>query len=425
MRSMLTAMLMATAVAASALTLQEARDAARENYPLVKDYNLLALTEQYTLENASKAWLPQVSAGLQATWQTDVVAYPDVLKEMLTLRGVEMKGMDKLQYKASVDVRQMIWDGGRVSAQKEIAKAESEEARRANDVELYQLQGRVDQLYFSILLLEEQEATITQTITLLSSNLDKVKSLVRNGAAMQSDADAVEVELLSTQQQLQSVKRSITSYKQILGIYIGQKGDYELEEPIEIAVTPSNEANHRPEYLLMSAREATLDAKLKEIKASCMPQIGAFAQGYYGYPGLNFMDAMMNRKPTLNAIIGISASWNISSFYTKKNRQLTLATAADRIEVAKEKLQFNTDIQADQQRNEISRLREISVTDKDITALRTRVRIASEAKLREGVVEPTDLLLRITEEKNSIIAANMHRIQYLQAIYSLQNILNQ
>ena len=422
---MLTAMLMATAVAASALTLQEARDAARENYPLVKDYNLLALTEQYTLENASKAWLPQVSAGLQATWQTDVVAYPDVLKEMLTLRGVEMKGMDKLQYKASVDVRQMIWDGGRVSAQKEIAKAESEEARRANDVELYQLQGRVDQLYFSILLLEEQEATITQTITLLSSNLDKVKSLVRNGAAMQSDADAVEVELLSTQQQLQSVKRSITSFKQILGIYIGQKGDYELEEPIEIAVTPSNEANHRPEYLLMSAREATLDAKLKEIKASCMPQIGAFAQGYYGYPGLNFMDAMMNRKPTLNAIIGISASWNISSFYTKKNRQLTLATAADRIEVAKEKLQFNTDIQADQQRNEISRLREISVTDKDITALRTRVRIASEAKLREGVVEPTDLLLRITEEKNSIIAANMHRIQYLQAIYSLQNILNQ
>lgn len=425
MRSMLTAMLMATAVAASALTLQEARDAARENYPLVKDYNLLALTEQYTLENASKAWLPQVSAGLQATWQTDVVAYPDVLKEMLTLRGVEMKGMDKLQYKVSVDVRQMIWDGGRVSAQKEIAKAESEETRRANDVELYQLQGRVDQLYFSILLLEEQEATITQTITLLSSNLDKVKSLVRNGAAMQSDADAVEVELLSTQQQLQSVKRSITSFKQILGIYIGQKGDYELEEPIEIAVTPSNEANHRPEYLLMSAREATLDAKLKEIKASCMPQIGAFAQGYYGYPGLNFMDAMMNRKPTLNAIIGISASWNISSFYTKKNRQLTLATAADRIEVAKEKLQFNTDIQADQQRNEISRLREISVTDKDITALRTRVRIASEAKLREGVVEPTDLLLRITEEKNSIIAANMHRIQYLQAIYSLQNILNQ
>ena len=425
MRSMLTAMLMATAVAASALTLQEARDAARENYPLVKDYNLLALTEQYTLDNASKAWLPQVSAGLQATWQTDVVAYPDVLKEMLALRGMEMKGMDKLQYKASVDVRQMIWDGGRVSAQKEIAKAESEEARRANDVELYQLQGRVDQLYFSILLLEEQEAAITQTISLLTSNLDKVKSLVRNGAAMQSDADAVEVELLSTQQQLQSVKRSITSFKQILGIYIGKKGDYELEEPIEIVVTPSNEANLRPEYLLMSAREATLDARLKEIKASCMPQIGAFAQGYYGYPGLNFMDAMMNRKPTLNAIIGISASWNLSSFYTKKNRQLTLATAADRIEVAKEKLQFNTDIQADQQRNEIYRLKEISVTDKDITALRTRVRIASEAKLREGVVEPTDLLLRITEEKNSIIAANMHRIQYLQAIYSLQNILNQ
>lgn len=408
---------------ARALTLDQARTLAMENYPLVREYNLINLTEQYTLENAAKSWLPQVEAGADATWQTSVAAYPDVLKEMLSQRGLDIQGMGRWQWRAQVDVRQMIWDGGRIKASRNVARRQAEEDRIADQVEEYQLRNRIDDIYFGILLMKEQCMAIQSTIDLLQSNLDRVNSLVRNGAAMQCDADAIEAELLSSQQQHTSVESSLKAYLSILEIYIGEKAHEKLEMPDAIIVPAGSTPCGRPEQRLMTARQETFVARQQEVRTESMPQIGAFAQGYFGYPGMNFMDAMMNRHPSFNAMLGISLSWKIGSLYTRKNKIRLLETASERVEVGRRVFEFNTSIQVAQQRREIERLREISTTDSSIVELKQRVRNASEARLREGIVEPTDLLLRITDEKNAIISANTHRIQYLKAIYQLQTTL--
>ena len=423
-RILITLMAIGAAVSAEALTLQEARQLAVDNYPLVRDYDLITLTERYNLQNAAKAWLPQVELGAQATWQPDVSAYPDVLKEMLSQRGRDLKGMSPWQWKAQVDVRQVIWDGGRIKASQDVAKREAEEDRLSNEVELYRLRERIDDLYFSLLLLSQQGEAIRSSIALLQANLDRVNSLVVNGAAMQSDADAIEAELLSTKQQLISVQSAMKAYRNILALYVGARADEELEEPSPVMLPSANDSRMRPEQRLMSARQETLLARQSQVRKESMPQIGAFAQGYFGYPGMNFMESMMSRDPSFNAMLGVSVSWNIGSLYTRKNKLLSLQAAADRVDVSRRVFEFNTDVQATQYRTEIDRLREISESDKAIVELRGRVRNASEARLREGIVEPTDLLLRITDEKNALISANSHRIEYLKAIYQLQNILN-
>ena len=412
------------AAAANALTLHEARGLARENYPLISDYDLIALTERYSVENAAKAWLPQLGVGAHATWQTDVAAYPDALKEMLDQRGLEIKGIDKLQWKAQLDINQTIWDGGRIKAARETARREAEESRLSNEVELYQLRDRIDEIYFGVLLLEQQAQAIEASLSLLQANLDKVNSLVRNGAAMQSDADAIEAEKLTTAQQLISVNSSAKAYRAVLALYVGERAGEPFEEPDTPLLPSADNCDNRPEQRLMSARQATLGARQAEVKSLSMPQIGAFAQGYFGYPGMNFMEAMMNRDPSFNAMVGVSLSWNISSLYTRGNNLRSLQAAADRIEVARKVFDFNTRVQATGQRAELRRLHDISESDKEIVTLRQRVRNASEARLREGIVEPTDLLLRIAEEKNAMIAANSHRIEYLKAAYKLQNTLN-
>lgn len=409
---------------AKALTLDEAQSLAQEQYPLMRDYNLIELTSQYTVENAAKSWLPQLSLGAQATWQTAVASYPDVLKEMLEQRGLNLKGTDKFQYKATLDVNQLIWDGGRIKAQQETARKEAEENRLNNEVEMYKVRCTINDIYFGLLLLEQQSHALDATITLLNANLDRVNALVHNGAAMSSDADAIEAELLSTKQQLTSVEASASAYRAVLSLYIGERAKEELTEPKDMTLPASNNSSMRPEQLLLTARSATLTARENEVKASVMPQIGAFAQGYFGYPGMNFMESMMNHKPSFNAMIGLSASWNINSLYTKKNKLLSLQVSKDRLDVARDVFERNTDIQATQQRSEINRLKQISESDAQIVALRARVRQASEARLREGIVEPTDLLTRITDEKNAVIAANSHHIEYLQALYQLHTTLN-
>ena len=423
-RILISLALLSTVFISHALTLAEARNLAMEKYPLVHEYNLIALSEQYTVDNAAKAWLPQVGVGTNASWQSAVAAYPDVLKEMLEQRGLDMKGMSRWQWKASVDVEQMIWDGGRVKASQEIAGREAEIDRISDEVEIYQLQKRIDEIYFGILLLGEQQKALASTIDLLRANLDKVNALVRNGAAMQSDADAIEAELLLAGQQSISVEASQRAYRSILEIYIGEKAHEIIEIPEVPAIPGTNDCADRPEQKLMDARKSLLLAKQQQIKSDSRPRIGAFIQGYFGYPGLNFMEAMMSRNPTFNAMAGVSISWNLGSLYTRKNKLLSLETASERIDVARNVFDLNTEIQATGQRGEIEKLYELTKSDKAIVELRQRVRNASEARLREGIVEPTDLLLRITDEKNAVISANTHHIQYLKAIYQLQNTLN-
>lgn len=409
----------------SALTLEEAYILARDNYPIISDYQLIRLTADYTIDNISKIMLPQVVIGVDATWQTDVVHFPDVLQNMFQQTGVDVGKVNQFQWKAYVDVTQTIWDGGQSGALKNTVRCEAVEDSLTNELELYRLKESVDELYFSILLLANQQQIVANTIELLETSLERVNTLLHNGVAMLSDADAVEVELLTCQQQQTSLASLQNSYRQALSLYIGNRAWEDFMEPEFVLPFEGNNAQFRPEVKLIDAAKSTIDAKKMQLRASIMPQIGAFVKGYYGYPGMNFMSAMMNNTPTLNAILGISVSWNLGSLYTKSNKEKMLEIAGKRMDVARDVFNFNLNVQADRQRNELNRLFKIAEHDEQIVLLRGRVRAASEARLNEGIVEPTDLLLRVTEEKNAAIAASQHKIEYLKALYKLKNIFNE
>ena len=209
------------------LTLDECRRLAREHYPEIRQYDLIRQTAEYTLSNARRAYLPRFGLSAQATWQTAVPDFPDALTDMLARQGVDFPGMDKDQYKLQLEMEQTIWDGGQSSADKRIAEAEAAEQRRSADVDFHTLQGRVDDLYFGILLLDEQLLQTDYTLGLLRSNLDKVRALQRNGVAMQTDADAVEAELLTVNQQRTQVAATRDSYRRMLGVFIGRRLDGE------------------------------------------------------------------------------------------------------------------------------------------------------------------------------------------------------
>lgn len=118
--------------AGAQLTLDSCRLLARNHYPEIRRYDLVRQTEEYTLSNARREWLPQLSLSAQATWQTAVPAFPDALTGMLTQYGVGMPGMNKDQYKVQLEVTQTIWDGGKSAADKRIAEAEAAEQRQGD-----------------------------------------------------------------------------------------------------------------------------------------------------------------------------------------------------------------------------------------------------------------------------------------------------
>lgn len=411
-------------VSAEAQTLEECRRLARENYPEIRQYNLISATEQYNISNAARAWIPQVSLSAQASYQSATPTYPEAFSSIMQANGIEMVGIRKDQYKVAIDVSQNIWDGGQSKANRAIAKAEATEQRSRIDVSLYELQSRVDNLYFGILLLDERVAQTEALIAVLEGNLSRMSAYHRNGVAMQADVDAIEAELLTARQSLGQIESSRASYRRMLEIFIGQAllSD-KLERPAMRELQSRSSA--RPELELFQAQESKLAAQRNAINVSLMPRFSAFAQGYYGYPGMDMFKSMVSAKWTPNAIVGVRMSWNIGAFYTKKNNIEKLNIAQRQVEVQRDLFLFNTEMQVAQDDGEILRLRKALEDDRRIVELRRRIRIAAESQLENGVIDATDLLRKIADETNATLSRATHEIELLQATYSLKRTLNQ
>lgn len=423
-RTILLLLMVLTALTSRAQTLEECCRLAREHYPEIRQYDLIAETEQYNISNAARAWIPQVVLSGQTTYQSATPTYPEAFNQMIAANGLDMSGVRKDQYKVAIDVSQNIWDGGQSKANREIAKAEAAVECSRVDVSLYDLQSRIQNLYFGILLLDERVAQTETLIEVLAANLNRIRTYYKNGVAMQSDIDAVEAELLTARQTLSQVESSRMSYRCMLEIFIGQPlASDNLERPAMQQLQSRTLA--RPELALFEAQESILTAQRKAINVSLMPRFSAFAQVYYGYPGLDMFKSMVSSDWSFNAIAGVRVSWNIGAFYTKRNNLQKLNAAEKQIAVQRDVFLFNTQMQTTQDDGEIARLRSALEDDNRIVELRRSVRMAAESMLENGVIDATDLLRKIADETTATLNRSTHEIELLQSIYRLKTALNQ
>lgn len=419
----LTLSLFASVRLSAQVTLEECVKLAQDNYPLIRKYDLLAQTKDANLSDINKSWLPQINVYAQGTVQNTTPSFPESLAGIVSQAGANISGLNEWQYKIGADISQHIWDGGTSKTGRKIERAEDAERQTALDVQLYAIRERVEDLYFGILLMEEQIKQISNTQALLQANLDKLRVMQKNGTAMQSDVDRVEAQYLSTAQQLIQAESSSKSYRKILELFTG-KGlvGEELLKPD--ASIPQSLMPDRPELRHFEAQLQANEARNASITASTMPKIGLFAQAYYGYPGFDYFESMMNRDLSFNILAGLKVSWNIGAFYHKKNDRRKLRLSSDHIAVERDVFLFNTNLKTRSQLDRIDELKAVMKENDRIVELRTNVRKAAESQLDNGVTDITGLLTKLTDEKQARLTASYHEIQLLQSIYQLKYTLN-
>lgn len=400
-----------------AQTLEECQQAAEKNYPLIKQYGLIAKTTQLTVKNIQKAWLPQLTASAQATYQSAITAWPERMQTMYQQMGLNMKGLSKDQYKIGIDLQQTIYDGGSISNQRNIAQQEGKVQEAQTEVNLYQVRQRVNEMYFSLLLLNEQIQLNEDVKMLLLSSEKKLSAMVKGGTAATSDLDNVRAERLSVEQQNESLKQQKQMLQRMLSVFCGiEVNNIEKPEPIQVTSSASN----RPEMRLYDSQLKLTEAKEKALDTQLRPKLGLFAQGYYGYPGLNMFEDMMNRKWSLNGIVGIKLSWNVSALYTHKNDKARLSAQREMIENAREVFLFNNKMEEIQQSENISRYQTMIKSDDEIIVLRTNVRKAAESKLAHGIIDVNSLLREISNENAAKTQQTIHEIDMLKEMYHLK-----
>lgn len=412
------------ATPSAAITLDECRRMATENYPMVKQYGLVEMSTDYSISNAKRNYLPRISISAQATYQSEVVEFSPEIQNMFSTFGVNYAGIDKDQYRATIELQQNIWDGGISKAQRKKAEAEGESSARSIETEIYSVNERIDQLYFGILILKARQEQNIKLRELLKSNCDKIEGMLRNGTATQSDYDAVRAEQLAAEQDYRRITASCKAYCNMLSLFTGKEITPDTEFILPEAIYDPDAENRRPELSLIDARISELDAEEFALKRASNPKIGAFAQGFYGNTGLNMFKDMMEHRWSANYIVGIKLQWDISQYYTRRNTKNKITLARQQLQNNKETFLFNCDIKKKEIEGEIDKMHEIMRKDDEIIKLRRAVREAAESKYRNGVIYISDLLREITLENNAEINGKLNRIELAKEIYRLKTTLN-
>ena len=401
-------------------TLEECQQAAEQNYPLIRQYGLIEKTTELTVANIQKGWLPQVSASAQATYQSDMTAWPDEMKSMMTGMGLDMKGLKKDQYRVGIDLQQTIYDGGAISSQKAIAREQGKVQTAQNEVNIYYVRKRVNEMYFALLMLEEQIKLSRDLQELLSGNERKLASMVRNGTAAESDLQNVKAERMNVMQQATNLEGQKAMLQRMLSTFCGVEVK-EVRKPALMADGRGLMAeNLRPELKVLDAQMGMINAQEKALDAALKPKLGVFAQGFYGYPGLNMFEDMLHHDWSLNGIVGARLTWNIGALYTRKNDKAKLQLQRDMTESNREVFLFNNNLDQIQQNENIARYKKLMADDEEIISLRQSVRKAAESKLSHGIIDVNDLVREINAENAARVQQSMHEIEMLKEIYDLQ-----
>jgi len=400
---------------AAGQTLEECWQAAERNYPLIRQYDLIEKTTRLTVANLSKGWLPQVSSQAQVTYQSDVTAWPDGMRQMMTGMGIDMQGLKKDQYRVGIDIQQTVFDGSAIKHQQRIARQQGLVQEAQTEVTLYQVRRRVSEMYFSLLMLDEQMLLNHDLQQLLAGNERKLEAMVKRGTAAESDWQNVKAERLNVVQQATSLASQQRMLTAMLSAFCGMQVDH-IQKPAR-ADMPQQPAVRRPEMQLFDAQLRLVDAQERGLNAALMPRLGVFAQGYYGYPGLNMFDDMMRHRWSLNGIVGARLTWNIGALYTRKNDKAKLQVQRELTETDREVFLFNNRLEQIKQQEQMARYQRLMADDEEIIRLRAAVRKAAESKLAHGIIDVNDLLREINQENAARVQQSMHEIEMLKEIY--------
>ncbi|MGZ4118457.1 MAG: TolC family protein, partial [Bacteroidia bacterium] len=260
------------------LSLDSCIQMAKRNYPLIKQNNLLEESEKNIINADDKNWLPKLSFISKATYQSEVISFLGTT-------------FPHDSYLTALDLEQDLYDGGVNKQKKRVDKLTSETDLLKNEVELYKLVDRINQLYSAILLSRENIKAMGIYKDDIGNKKNVLSESVKNGLTLQSNLDELEAEELKTDQSISEAKDNIQALYQSLAMFINKPLDDNTQLSSDpIINTAKGEEINRPELKLFDSQKAMLDARHKLTTSYALPKISVNGEGAYGRPGPNFLN---------------------------------------------------------------------------------------------------------------------------------------
>lgn len=400
-------LLVPLARAQSVLTLEQCYSAVITNDPLTRQRELVQQTGELTIASLDKnRWLPQASVNGQATWQSEVTKLP------IELPGVPIPQLSKDQYKLTADVSYTLYEGQQTALQKQVQRASTAVSLQQVAVEQNRLKDQINAYFLNSLLTDESTRLARIRLDELQNRIAKAEAGVRFGTVATVGVDVLRAEVLNTEQQLSQLAANRRGLRDQLAILTGLT----LSDSTKLVIDENktgvaNLTLNRPEQKLFDAQRTLLDEQLRLTNNRLQPRLSAFAQGGAGRPALNFL----NNDFRGFFIGGLRLSWNLSSAYTLRNDRAVLALNREQVAVQQKVFDRNLSLQLRQQQTEIERVSALLEKDREISALRSKIRQTASVQLDNGTLAARDYTTELNAESQALLNQKTHELQLLLA----------
>ena len=390
------------------LTLKECYESAMTANALAGEKAAYSRISSVKEENISKGWLPSLDLNGNLLYNSSVVDLSSTLGA-LPFPGIAdaIKPLPHEQYKITLDINQVIFDGGAIKSSKELEKAELKVNEKQTDTDLYKLRSQINGLYFSIMLLNKQAELLKAHLEPIQKKLLAMQSALENGVILKSDIDILKAEKIKLDQQLSESDIRKSSLMKVLSGLTGITIDESVK--LVLPATPSdlNEDLSRPELQLFDLKKEQLSAGEAMLDSKRMPKAFGFATlGYGNPPGSNFF----RDEFAPFYIVGAGIKWNIFDWNKTRNEKQVISIQKDIIENRKRDLSDNLRRQLETKKAEINALEKLTETDNELVMIRKRITAASESQQRNGIITATEYLNILESERQSLINSEIHKI---------------
>ena len=402
------------------LTLKECYDMAMTAAPIAAEREAYSKISAVKDKNLSKGWLPTLDASGSFIYNSSVVDMTDVLGT-IPIPGIAdlIKPLPHEQYKLTVDINQIIYDGGAIKGARALEKADLNINEKQTETDLYKLRGQINGYYFNLLLLDRQKELLKSYHELIKKRMATMNSALASGVILKSDLDVLSSEKIKLEQQISENEIRKASLLKILSSITGTEIDASAEF---VLPSPGEELSGellRPELQVFDLRKEQLNAGLQVIQSKRMPKAIGFATlGYGNPPGSNFF----KDEFAPYYILGASIKWNIFDWNKAKNEKQLISLQQNIIESRKSELKDNLNRLLDAKGAEISNLKSLVESDSELIELRKRITAAAESQYENGTITATDYMNEMTAERQAMINYEIHRINLAMARIEYLNI---
>lgn len=375
---------------------------AKNHYPLIRQNALINENSEVSLKGINENWYPKLSFLAQGVYQSEVVSIPGFAT-----------GFPHDSYLTQVSLDQTLFEGGQTKQQKNIENINAQIEVQKNEIEMYKLIDRVNQLYVSVLLTRSNNELLKIFKANLENRKKNLESGEKNELVLSSSVDELEAEILKTEQSIIEGTENLTALYQNLALLTNRTfNDSTVFEmtPIGGKVNLSAPIT-RLETELFSLQESMVDSRYKLTNRLALPKISIGIAGNYGRPGPNFINQNLRFFGSAN----LTVRWNMSSLYGLNREKTRYEINKQMIAVQRETFDLSVQTALTTQQAQLNSIQTVIEKDKLIVEKRHNVATTGASQLDNGKITVTAYTTQLNEEMAAKLNQKIHEIKLMNA----------